>query len=308
MLTPPRLSDFPRYPVIGGTLLLAIGVTMVKWAGFDVTPLIATAALRHGQWWRLITDILPHGDLRQQFDVFDILHLGFNAYWLWTFGAVIEEKFGHIKTASLLILFAVGASALEFGFLLSGIGLSGVVYGFFGLLWMLTKYDPEFRDAIDPRTVQIFLFWFVFCIVTTVTNILPVANLAHAGGLILGVLVGVAIARPERRAVYLGVTALAFGLMVWAATAGRPTVNLSGSGGYAEATLGVQALSQGRNQEAVRWFQDATRYQPKRAVFWQYLAVAQEQAGNHQAALAAIQKAQQLQPQMAQPSPDETQQ
>jgi membrane associated rhomboid family serine protease len=298
MLTPPRLSDFPRYPVIGGTLLLATGVTIAKWSGFDVTPLIATAALRHGQPWRLITDILPHGD---------VLHLAFNLYWMWVFGAVIEEAFGHLKTAALLLLFAVGASALQYGFLSSGIGLSGVGYGFFGLLWMLSKYDREFQDAIDPRTVQLFLFWFVFCIITTVTNILPVANLAHAGGLILGVLVGIAIGRPEQRALYSALTALAFGLMVWTATSGRPLVNLSGNGGFQEAYYGAKALGENRNQEAVRWFEDAVRYRPRNASFWRYLAVAQERAGNHHAALDAFSKAQQLEPTPAAPEnpPDE---
>jgi GlpG protein len=285
--------------VIGGTLLLAAGVTIAKWSDLDVTPLVASVAIRHGQPWRLITDILPHGD---------VLHLLFNLYWMWVFGAVIEEAFGHVKTAALLLLFAVGSSALEFGFLDGGIGLSGVGYGFFGLLWMLSKYDRRFQDAIDPRTVQLFLFWFVFCIITTVTNILPVANLAHGGGLILGVLVGSAIGQPDRRMLYASATALAFGLMVWAATAGRPLVNLSASGGFDEARLGVQALNQGRNQEAVRWFEDATRYRPKKAVFWRYLSIAQEQAGNHQAALDAFAKAQQLEPLPAASSGDDAKQ
>jgi len=66
--------------------------------------------------------------------------------------------------------------------------------------------------------------------------------------------------------------------------------------------LGVLAMGAGRNQEAVRWFEDATRYQARNPVFWQYLAVAQEQAGNHQAALAALDRAQGLQPQMIAPS------
>jgi len=295
MLTPPRFSDFPRYPVIAGTLMLATGVTIAKWAGFDVTPLLASATLRHGQWWRLVTDILPHGD---------VLHLVFNLYWMWVFGAVIEESFGHLKTAGLLLLFAIGASALEYGFLNGGIGLSGVGYGFFGLLWMLSKYDPEFADAIDPRTVQIFLIWFIFCIVTTVAKIMPVANLAHAGGLILGVLAGLAIGRKDQRVFFAGATALAFALMVWMATYGRPRVNASGRGGYEEAHLGVQAINAGRNQDAVRWLEDATRYQPGNANFWQILAVAEERAGNHQAALAAMERAQRLQPELAAPADD----
>jgi membrane associated rhomboid family serine protease len=287
MLTPPRVSDFPRFPVIAGTLLLAAGVTIAKWADFDVTPLVASALIRHGQWWRLITDILPHGD---------VLHLVFNLYWMWVFGAVVEEAFGHLMTAALLLLFAVGSSALEFGLLDGGIGLSGVGYGFFGLLWMLSKYDSRFQDAIDPGTVRLFLFWFVFCIVTTVTHILPVANLAHAGGLILGVLVGSALGRPEQRPLYGAATALAFGLMLWAATSGRPRVNLSGRGGMEEAYWGFQALTANRNQEAVYWFTDALRYKPNIATYWFDLAIAQQRLGNRQAAAAAFLRARHLEP------------
>ena len=277
-------------------MLLAIGVTLAKWAEFDVSPLGPSALIRHGQWWRLITDVLPHGNLRRVFGGSDILHLGFNIYWLWVFGAVIEEAFGHLKTAGLLVLFAVGSSALEFGVLDGGIGLSGVGYGFFGLLWMLSKYDRRFQDAIDAHTIQVFVFWFFLCIVTTALHVMSVANLAHAGGLILGVLVGSAIARPQQRKLNASATAVAFALMVWGATSGRPLVNLSGNGGFEEAHLGVQALNGNRNREAVRWLQDATRYRPKMVQFWELLSVAEERAGNHAAALAAFEKAQQLRP------------
>ena len=259
-------------------MLLAIGVTLAKWAEFDVSPLGPSALIRHGQWWRLITDVLPHGNLRR------------------VFGAVIEEAFGHLKTAGLLVLFAVGSSALEFGVLDGGIGLSGVGYGFFGLLWMLSKYDRRFQDALDAHTIQVFVFWFFLCIVTTALHVMSVANLAHAGGLILGVLVGSAIARPQQRKLNASATAVAFALMVWGATSGRPLVNLSGNGGFEEAHLGVQALNGNRNQEAVRWLQDATRYRPKMVQFWELLSVAEERAGNHAAALAAFEKAQQLRP------------
>jgi len=111
----------------------------------------------------------------------------------------LEQVFGPIKTAGLILLFAVVPNALEFAFLTGGIGLSCVGYGFFGLLWVVASRDERFRDAIDQRTIQVFVVWFFVCIVATLTNLMLVANIAHAGGGVLGILAGLAIARPDRR-------------------------------------------------------------------------------------------------------------
>ena len=175
----PKWSDFPHYPVTAGSIVLALGVTLAWWAKVDISPLVADAHIRRGELWRLITDIFPH---------LDFLHLAFNLYWTWTFGSLLEQVFGHFRTAALFLLFAVGSSALEFGLLSGGVGLSGVGYGLFGMIWMLSRRDDRFRNAIDQRTVTVFLVWFGFCIITTVTHILPVANVAHGTGLALGVL------------------------------------------------------------------------------------------------------------------------
>lgn len=96
MRIPPRISEFPRYPVIGGTALLAVGVTGLWWAKFNISPLVGDIMIRRGELWRLVTTILPHGG---------ILHLVFNVYWLWVFGTLVEEVFGHFKTALLILLF-----------------------------------------------------------------------------------------------------------------------------------------------------------------------------------------------------------
>jgi membrane associated rhomboid family serine protease len=151
MRPPPKWTEFPRYPVIVGTILIAVAVTIAWWAKYDMSILFASAEIRRGQLWRLFTTIFPH---------LDILHLLFNVYWLWIFGPLIEGVFGHAKTAGLLVLFAVGSSAFEFAFAQTGVGLSGVGYGFFGLLWILSRRDERFRDSINQRTVTVFVVWF----------------------------------------------------------------------------------------------------------------------------------------------------
>jgi GlpG protein len=278
----PKLTEISRYPVVAGAALLAVGVTVAWWAKVDISPLFETALIRRGELWRLVTSILPHGG---------ILHLVFNVYWLWVFGTLVEDVYGHLKTAALILLFAVGSGAGEFAIAVGGIGLSGVGYGLFGLLWILSRRDDRFRDAIDAKTVQLFVIWFFLCIVTTVTNVMPVANIAHGTGAVLGILTGLAITLPERRAtIAAGIASiLLFG--IWGATLGRPRVNLSGKGGYEEAKWGYDALLAQRNREAVRWFRDATTFQPKMAEYWYDLAFAYQGSNDKNAALAAYRRA-----------------
>jgi len=285
MRPPPKLSEILHYPVVAGTALLAVGVTLAWWAKIDVSPLFETALIRRGELWRLVTSIFPHAG---------IFHLVFNIYWLWVFGTRIEETFGPLKTAALILLFAVGSGAWEFALASGGVGLSGVGYGLFGLTWMLSRHDERFKDAIDTRTVQLFVGWFFFCIVATWLNFMPVANTAHGAGAVLGILAGLAIALPDSRSIFTaGLGAVLF-LGLWGATLGRPRINLSGRAGYEEARWGYDALKAHQNEQAVRWFRDSVTYQPKIPEFWYDLGFAYQQSGDLRAAFADYRKAAEL--------------
>lgn len=290
MRLPPRWTEFHNYPVVGGIAILSVATTLAWWAKLNVEPLFPSAMIRRGELWRLITCMLPHGG---------VLHLAFNIYWLWVFGTLIEEIYGHARTLALILLFALGSGALEFTFAAGGIGLSGVGYGLFGLLWVLSRHDERFANAVDAKTVQLFIAWFFLCIVTTWFGIFEVANIAHAGGLILGLLVGAAIAQPARRFVLISSIVVFLSCGIWGATAGRPRLNFSGKEGYEEGKWGYDALMAGHNKEAARWLKDAVAYQPGTAVYWYDLGIAYERLGNKPAALTAYQRAHQLEPQQA---------
>ena len=280
-------TDIPKYPVIAGVSILAIGTTVAWWSKVDISPLFETAMIRRGQLWRLVTSALPHAD---------ILHLAFNLYWFWVFGAILEEVYGHLRTAAFILLFAFGSGAMEFALADGGVGLSGVGYGLFGLLWFLSSRDDRFRDAIDQRTVQLFVGWFVFCIATTVLKLFPVANIAHAAGAVLGLLMGVAIVMPRRRSLAIAAIAAILGFGLWGSTLGRPRINLSAKAGYEEGKWGYDALIGGREKDATRWLGDAVTYQPKSPIYWFDLGIAYQRAGNMKAALAAYNRAHQLEP------------
>ncbi len=253
MRQPPRWIEFFRYPVTAGTALLAIGVTLASHIG--------------------------------------ALHLIFNIYWLWVFGTLIEEVYGHLRAAALVLLFAVGPNAFEYAFSSGGVGLSGVGYGLFGLLWVLSKRDERFREAIDPRTIQLFVIWFFICIAATAFKLMNVGNVAHGMGAVLGVLTGLAITMPERRAVVSAGAAILTLFGVWAAALGRPIVNFSATAGYEECARGYDALIAKDNPDALRWFGEAVKYRSVSAACWYDLGIAHQGSGNEAAALNAYRKA-----------------
>ena len=280
----PELTRLPRYPITGGIGILAIAVTAATWLGKDLSLLWPTAMIRRGELWRLVTAILPHGDA---------LHLAFNVYWLWVFGTLVEEVFGRAKTAGLILLFALGSSAFEFAFSRGGIGLSGVVYGLFGLLWVLSKYDERFGDAVDERTIVVFVLWFFFCIAGTLTNAMNVANIAHGTGAVLGILAGFAMVQTNRRSAILAGIAVIVCFALCASTFWRPVLNAGDGEGYEEGRWGYDALVADQNREAVRWLLDATRYQPKVPEFWHYLG-AQDRLNDKRAAADGFRRAAEL--------------
>jgi membrane associated rhomboid family serine protease len=169
----PRWKEIPRYPVISGITILAVGVTIAWWAGGHISPLFESAEIRRGQLWRFATSVLPH---------LDILHLAFNLYWLWALGTTVERVYGHFRTVLVLLLFATGAGSLDFAFAQGGVGLSGVGYGLFGFLYVLSQHDERFKESLDKRTINLFVGWFFLCILTTAIHLLNVANVAHAAG------------------------------------------------------------------------------------------------------------------------------
>jgi membrane associated rhomboid family serine protease len=287
MNAPPKWTDFAKYPVITGVAVLAVGVTIAWWAKVDISPLFESAEIRRGQVWRLATSIFPH---------VDILHLAFNIYWLWIFGTLVERVYGHAKTALLIALFAIGPSSLDFAFDRGGVGLSGVGYGLFGLLYVLSVRDERFRGAIDQRTTQLFIGWFFLCILTTVTHIYPVGNIAHGAGATLGILVGLAVTLPNRRLVLTASTIAIVLFGLWGSTLGRPSINLSGKAGFEEGQWGYRALLADQNENAARWLRDAAKMQPNVPSFWFDLGIAYERLGNIPAANNAYERAHGLDP------------
>ena len=80
------------------------------------------------------------------------------------------------------------------------------------------------------------------------------------------------IALPARRRLIIAMIIFVSVFSLWAATFGRPTVNVSEHGGYEERKWCYEALVAAHDREAAKWLGDAVKYQPNVAAYWCTLA------------------------------------
>lgn len=143
--------------------------------------------VRDGEVWRLVTPIFIH---------FSIFHILFNCMMAYQLGGAIEMNRGSTRLALLVLLTAVPSNLAQFywggtDFSMGGPGfggLSGVVYGMFGYMWMKSKFDPQSHFYVPPNMVYILIGWFFLCMTGMVG---PIANMAHGFGLGTGMALGV---------------------------------------------------------------------------------------------------------------------
>lgn len=161
-------------------LLSQLGKNFDFLLNFFITKYTAgLSEIGDGQVWRLITPIFIH---------FGIMHLVFNMMWLYDLGNMIEDRKGSWFFGIFVAVAAALSNLVQFlGWGPVFGGMSGVVYGLLGYVWMKTKYDPNSRLFLHKTTVTMMLGWFLLCW----TGLLgPIANGAHTAGLVVGVIWG----------------------------------------------------------------------------------------------------------------------
>ncbi|MGM0632280.1 MAG: rhomboid family intramembrane serine protease [Pseudomonadota bacterium] len=135
---------------------------------------------------RLFTPALLH---------FGIIHLVFNSLWLWHLGERIESALATVPYIGLILATAFFGNVAQF--LWSGGqanfgGMSGVVYGLIGYIWMWQTFVPRTRLQLPAAMIGIFLAALVLMEVLASAFI---ATAAHVGGLVSGMIYGVAMAQ-----------------------------------------------------------------------------------------------------------------
>ncbi len=178
---------------------LCIGMTAAYHAGFagrggQVGQIGALGYLPvqdvwSGGWFALFTSVFVHGSPNVIWMTF--VHLGFNVLWLYLLGAFIEDVVHPLVWVAFFVTASVFSSACEIALTAEAPhGVSGVVYAMFGLIWAGRRSHKDWALVATPRNLEVFLGWGIFCVVATQMNWLKVANAAHFGGFLFGVVAG----------------------------------------------------------------------------------------------------------------------
>ena len=123
------------------------------------------------------------------------MHLVFNMLCLYYFGTRIESRRGTLRLAALVLATAVISNVAQavavgpaFG------GMSGVVYGLFGYIWMKMLFDPAAGLAVNREVVIFVMAWLLlgFSGQLALWFGINVANWAHGGGIAAGAAIGYA--------------------------------------------------------------------------------------------------------------------
>jgi len=165
---------------------------------------VRLSSLSRGEFWRAVSPIFIH---------YGAFHIVFNMFWLIYFGRMIEQRYGTFRMFMIVVFTAIFSNALqslvpqnvggsiphlvdEASLLISRCGgMSGVNYGLFGFVWIRFLYDRSSGFFLSQTTIVLMLGWLVFCIVSPNFTSIDgssgsVANWAHGGGLVMGMLLG----------------------------------------------------------------------------------------------------------------------
>lgn len=140
-----------------------------------------------------------------------ILHIAGNMLFLWIFGDNVEDFFGHVPYLLFYLVCGIGAGLLQAFFNLHStipaLGASGAISGVMGAYLIL--YPREriltlvFIFLVPIPAVFILVYWFVLQFFSGVSSLGAsatggVAWWAHVGGFLVGLLITLAVPKPQR--------------------------------------------------------------------------------------------------------------
>ena len=146
---------------------------------------LETTYFMNNEWWRLITPIFIH---------FSLTHLVFNCLWIYVLGSKIELIDGYFTFINLVIFSSIISNLAQHFFGGSALfgGLSGVIYGLLGYCMIIEFESKKYVYDLPPAIYMFMLVWLLlgFLGILNLFGFGNVANYAHLGGLISGIIFG----------------------------------------------------------------------------------------------------------------------
>jgi membrane associated rhomboid family serine protease len=271
------------------TITVLVGAVLLSGfalAGAEVGDLLTDPRVWPERPWTLLTSVLLHASP---------MHLLFNVLMGWQLGRAVEAIWGTPRTALLLLFLAAGSNAAQWALSGPSLGLSGVVYGLFGLLWAADRWQVDKGGILNPGTANLLWGWMVLCIVLTEAQVMQIANVAHVSGAALGVALGWSTSGPrDARGWRWFLFPLLTVLFVAAGLFGRPWLNHSESRAVELFGQGVRLGEDGRLEEALAAFTRSTELRPSLAESWWNRGVMLQRLGRRGEAEASFEEARAL--------------
>ena len=128
---------------------------------------------------------------------FGEMHIVFNLLWLVVFGRQIEVKQSSLQFLLVVVFISLISNTAQFltNYQSNFGGMSGVVYGLLGYVWVWQWIYP--REGLRMQQ-SMFVFFIVALVLMGIMAPSLIATPAHVGGLLAGVVIGVALALAKR--------------------------------------------------------------------------------------------------------------
>ena len=143
------------------------------------------------QVWKLLTPVFLH---------FSVPHLIFNSMWWWVYGGQIEKNQSSMQLILLTVCIGVISNTAQY--YTSGPnfgGLSGVVYGVLAYCWVWGKIRPQDSFFLPNSLFNFMIIWLLIGYTGALDSLMgKMANSAHLGGLLSGLLLGFIFASKKR--------------------------------------------------------------------------------------------------------------
>ena len=198
----PGITDgWKRFIVETGTVTL-IGIAwcllsfgaMQWWGNNYVSAMLFPAdwkALGH-DYWRLFTPVLLHANA---------MHLIFNLLWWYLLANLVEKSQSRLQLVGLSVCIALVSNLAQFAYGGSNLfgGLSGVIYGLLGYIWLYPLVNPVVRFRLRGAIVGFMVGWMVIGYIGVLEPVFGrMANAAHLSGFLTGMVLGVVFGVSDR--------------------------------------------------------------------------------------------------------------